>query len=377
MASTIENHSTDGAARKALESFPGIASEVAADTGLLEQFVVLHPEDIQSDTGGAPILNWLDIHKGEVSVKMRDLGGFAEGRVTIRASTLKRICPALLPAPLESDHLFQVSLKTVVLQVQGCLRREPEEGFGRSTADFDTPIAQVAREDEGYFKLQKQEERKGTPSNRTIPPPPKDPFLTPADRPSGPVSPRASHAEPDESIVAADSRQSAGSPTMAWHVGAWTGFPASPTDDYTAESRRGLGQEMLREIFMTEDNLDVVRVAEMIATLPKVNHAVVFSGETVLGGALPEGYQMDAAILAPALMRTVHEFERRLRSSAESLAVTLMGEEPLSIFTEGNIHILIAFEGRGLLPGVAKRIKEIARALDAIHSEYNLPICVP
>ena len=134
---------------------------------------------------------------------------------------------------------------------------------------------------------------------------------------------------------------------------------------------------MLREIFMTEDNLDVIRVADMIAGLPKVNHAVVLSGETVLGGALPEGYQMDAAILAPALMRTVHEFERRIRSSAESLAVTLMGEKPLSIFTEGNIYILIAFEGRGLLPGVAKRIKEIARALDAIHSEQNLPICVP
>ena len=126
---------------------------------------------------------------------------------------------------------------------------------------------------------------------------------------------------------------------------------------------------MLREIFMTEDNLDVIRVADMIASLPKVNHAVVLSGETVLGGALPEGYQMDAVILAPALMRTIHEFERRLRSSAESLAVTLMGEKPLSIFTEANIYILIAFEGRGLLPGVAKRIKEIARALDAIHSE--------
>ena len=156
---------------------------------------------------------------------------------------------------------------------------------------------------------------------------------------------------------------------MAWHVEACTGFPASPTNGYPAESRRRLGQEMLREIFMTEDNLDVIRVADMIASLPKVNHAVVLSGETLLGGALPEGYHMDAVILAPALMRTVHEFERRLRSSPESLTVTLMGEKPLSIFTEGNIHILIAFEGRGLLPGVAKRIKEIARALDAVHSE--------
>jgi hypothetical protein len=370
MSRTNENESTDGVARKAPESLPAVASEYMVDSGALsEQFVILRPEDIRSDTGGGPILNWLDTHKGEVSVQMRDLDGFGEGRVTIKASTLQRVCPALLPAPLESDHLFQVSLKTVVVQVQGYLRRNPDEGFDRSPADFDTPIAQVAREDEGYFKLQKRQERKETSTNRAIPPPANHPILTPADRPSNRISPRPNHAEPNESTISAHSRRSGTSPTTPRYAEvAPGGSEASRVDGYT-KSRKRHGQEMLREIFMTEDFLDVKRVADMIADLPKVNHAVVLNRGTILAGELPEGYHMDAAIFAPALMQTVREFEWRLRSTTRSSALTLMGEEPLSIFTEGDIHIVIAFEGRGLLPGVGKRIKEIARALDAIHSE--------
>ena len=371
MSRKTENQFSDSTARKALESLPGNAHDSAeGSSALSEQMVVLRPEDIRSDTDGAPNLNWLDTQKGEISVQMRDLDGFGEGRVIIRASTLKRICPALLPAPLESDHLFEVSLQTVVLQVQGCLRRNSEEGFDRSPVDFDTPIAQVAREDEGYFNLKKREERKETSSKRAIPPPADHPILTPADRPSSRILPRPNHAELNESKIFARPRRSGESPTTACHVEvALGGSQASPVDGYSTESRKRLGQEMLREIFMTEDNLDVKRVADLIADLPKVSHAMVLNGETILAGALPDGYHRDAAILAAALMETVCEFERRLRSTTQSSALTLIGEEPLSIITEGNIHILIAFKGRGLLPGVGKRIKEVARALDAIHGE--------
>jgi hypothetical protein len=370
MSRKMENEPFDCEARKAPECLPDITSNCAADAGgLSQQFVVLRPKDIRSDVVGAPILNWLDTHTGEVSVQMRDLDGFEEGRVTIRASRLKEICPGLLPVPLESDHLFEVSLRTVVLQVQGCLRRNPEEGFERSPADFETPIAQVAREDEGYFKLQKQGERKAMATDPRMPPPPKDPLLTPADRPSGRISLRADDVELNESRVFKHPRQSVESPARAGQAEVPPfGSPNSQVAGYEMESRKRLGQEMLREIFMTEENLDVKRVADMIAALPKVSHAVVLSGEKILGGTLPEGYQMEAAILVPALMRTVRDFERRLRST-ESPVLTLMGEKPLGFFTEGKIHIMIAFAGRGLLPGVGKRIREIAWALDAIQGE--------
>jgi hypothetical protein len=64
-------------------------------------------------------------------------------------------------------------------------------------------------------------------------------------------------------------------------------------------------------------------------------------------------------------MMQVREFERTLRGS-ETAAFTLLGEKSVSLFAEGNIHILICHEGRGLVPGMRKRIREIAAALDLI-----------
>jgi hypothetical protein len=43
-------------------------------------------------------------------------------------------------------------------------------GASRSPAQFDTPISQVAREDESYFKVEKREERKERSIDQTKPP---------------------------------------------------------------------------------------------------------------------------------------------------------------------------------------------------------------
>jgi hypothetical protein len=66
-------------------------------------------------------------------------------------------------------------------------------------------------------------------------------------------------------------------------------------------------------------------------------------------------------------MRNVQEFGRGLRFG-ELTAFTLLAERPISLFVEGNIHILVCHEGRGLVPGMRKRIGKIATALDAICS---------
>jgi hypothetical protein len=86
---------------------------------------------------------------------------------------------------------------------------------------------------------------------------------------------------------------------------------------------------------------------------------------TVLGGNLPEGYHLATALLAPVIMRSVQEFNRRLRSNEVS-AFTLLGDQPVTLFAEGNVYILVSHQGRGLLPGVRERIGEVARALDAL-----------
>ena len=130
-------------------------------------------------------------------------------------------------------------------------------------------------------------------------------------------------------------------------------------------SLRRFGLDRLREIFMTEDALDAPQVADRLAGFPKVHSAIVMLGDgTVLGGSVPDSYDRETALLAPLIMRSVQEFNRKLRAN-ETSAFTLLSDQPVTLFAEGNVYILIAHEGRGLLPGVRERIGEVARALGA------------
>jgi hypothetical protein len=351
---------------------PGFGDDFVGSSGeLSEQFVILRNEDIHAEAPEAPFLDWSTIVNGEIAIQMKDLEGFAEGNVTIKASSLQKIHPRLLPGLLEGDFLFQISLISVVMQVQAHLRRSSDDGPAGIGSDFDTPISQVAREDEGCFKLEELEGRKEPDSEKATHAEQKslEPVLTPADRPLSGATRKLSGAErreqrpsmtPHSALNISDSI-SASDPKLR---------PAETRqareNPRAKSARENAGQERLRVIFMTEDYLDLHEVAQRIAALPRITNALVISAEgTVLGGTLPEGHSLGAAILAPAFMRQVREFERNLRGS-ETSAFTLLGEKSVSLFAEGDIHILIWHEGRGLVPGMRKRISEIAAALDLI-----------
>jgi hypothetical protein len=351
-----------------------LTSDLPENFGALdEQIIILGREDIRADTPPAPLLDWSTFDKG-ISVQLKDTEGLDVGSVIIKASTLQRIHPALLPVPLESEYLFPISLKTVVLQVQAYLRQGSEEGLNQVGPDFDTPIAQVAREDEGFFNLAKITEATEPPvdepaqAERKIP----EPVLTPADRPTSPLSRKKSPAEIRDSRPSLYS--SAATPSSR-HPGSveTDGRPAErigPNMEAMAQdSFRRIAAERLREIFMTEDHLDAPQVAHLLAGYPKVNSALVLLGDgTVLGGHVPDGYHLETALRdAPVIMRSVQEFNRRLRSH-ETSAFTLLGNPPVTLFAEGKVYILISHQGRGLLPGVRERIGEVARALDAVMS---------
>jgi hypothetical protein len=353
-------------------NLPGFGGDFVGCAGeLSEQFVILRSEDIQAEAPEVTLLDWSTIAEGEIAIQMKDLEGFAEGNVTIKASTLQKIHPRLLPGLLESDYLFQISLISVVKQVQAHLQRSSDDRPARIGCDFDTPISQVAREDEECFKLEELEGRKESDSEKATHAKQNslEPVLTPADRPVSGATRKQSGIERREQ-----------KPSMALHppVNISESFTGSGPELRPAEARQArenswaksalenAGQERLREIFMTEDYLDPHQVAQRVAALPRITNALVISAEgTVLGGTLPEGHLLGAAILGPALMRHVREFERNLRGS-ETSAFTLLGEKSVSLFAEGDIHILICHEGRGLVAGMRKRIREIAAALDLI-----------
>src|SRR5260370_33905785 len=121
---------------------------------LADQTIVLRPQDFVDGDSVSGALNWSSLDPAEIRIQFRDTSGLMEGRVVIAADVLRRNYPALVPPAIKDDVQFPVSLKTVVLQLQNCLRAANTEMPTGPLTDFDTPIAQVAREDEGFSKLE-------------------------------------------------------------------------------------------------------------------------------------------------------------------------------------------------------------------------------
>jgi hypothetical protein len=114
--------------------------------------IVLQPADFTTEIGGA--LNWSSQESREIRVKLRQTDGLMDGRVTISAKMLRDLYPGLVPEQLKEETSFPLSLRTVVLQLQNVMRSPNDASALAGAPDFDTPIAQVAREDERFFKLE-------------------------------------------------------------------------------------------------------------------------------------------------------------------------------------------------------------------------------
>ena len=117
-----------------------------------DQEIVLQPADFTTEIGG--VLNWASQEAREIRVKLRQTDGLMDGRVAISAKMLRELYPGLVPEHLKEETTFPLSLRAVVLQLQNVMRSSNDASALAGAPDFDTPIAQVAREDEGFFKLE-------------------------------------------------------------------------------------------------------------------------------------------------------------------------------------------------------------------------------
>lgn len=147
-----------------------------------------------------------------------------------------------------------------------------------------------------------------------------------------------------------------------------SGVAASTTRfDPSDARRRRLALGELQEIFITDDFLDAHQVARLLAAFPKVKGAIILlEPETILASELPEGFDPEAAAAAPSLIRAVRQFSQALCQS-DAAAATILADLPISVFQEGKVCILIVHDGRGLLPGMKKRVADVAKALSAIY----------
>jgi len=376
------------------------SNDPAGAISVEDQEIVLQPADFTTDIGGA--LNWTSQESREIRVKLRQTDGLMDGRITISAKMLRDLYPGLVPEQLKEETAFPLSLRTVVLQLQNMMRSPNDASALAGGPDFDTPIAQVAREDEGFFKLEENATSSTSGSNAPAASPAGDfgsvlPLIREKEqvRDNPPAAPPIQVVAPISTQESRPPRNEVEPHSVAGASGA-VGVKAGPFADLPKpklpapkpavaggphpveeipkqpeklppkpQRRRGL--ELLQELFLTDDFLDAGQVAQLLRGFPKVRAALIMLDDgTVLGGDLPENYRVSAALPAPALMRAVREFGTAV-SSADVGALTLLADLPISIFLEGRVCMMVVHEGRGLLPGMRERFGQITKALDALY----------
>ena len=377
------------------EANPASLEEAAE---LADQTILLRPEDFIDGESGGGTLNWSSINHSEIRIQFKDTNGLMEGRVVIAAGALRRNYPALVPPAIKDDVQLPVSLKTVVLQLQNCLRAANPETATAPSSDFDTPIAQVAREDEGFSKLERAAQSnpaRAETANQPQLAEEMNPFPLIREKPQSipPNPPAIQVTWPSNAVPASVSAKirsdpfkdlpNVGPPTGDREVEVTSPDPEIRTvpeglEPVTKNSSefvgpipgkplRRVGLERLQEIFLTDDFLDARQVAKLLRAFPKVKGALILLEDgTVMGGDLPEGFNLGAAFAAPDLLRASRKFADAMNGS-KVVAVTLLADTPISIFLEQRVCILIAHQGRGLLPGMRERIGDIAKALNAMY----------
>ncbi|MGA8658092.1 MAG: hypothetical protein WB586_18265 [Chthoniobacterales bacterium] len=390
--------------------------ELSAElVALEERAIILRETDFLSASHELPLLDWSQPAEGQIRVELKDMQGVMDGRASVSATALRRVCPGLLAPEVKDEILFPVSLKAVVLQIQAYLNSSPGELIKFPGPDFDTPIAQVAREDESFFKLEKAAQSAARPAS-----PPREkvvqgPALTPADRPpfplirekprnepppaeAGPIEvalPPIAQSPPEAALgstpkvdpfaglpkVGRSSSQTGSTPsplcqqsaTVASRTALSGACVRTDRIDPADEGRRRLPLERLQEIFITDDFLDVARVAKLLSTFPKVKGAViVLEPGRILASELPNGFELETTLAAPSLIRAVRQFTQALCQS-DACGLTILADLPISVFQEGKICVLIAHDGRGLLPGMKERVTDVAKALDAMYDTRSEP----
>src|ERR1700751_1649545 len=293
---------------------PEKASNDPAGAGSIEdQEIVLQPADFTTEISGP--LNWSTQAAGEIRVKLRQTDGLMDGRVTISAKMLRDLYPGLVPEQLKEETAFPLSLRAVVLQLQNVMRSPNDASTLAGAPDFDTPIAQVAREDEGFFKLEENASSSTSGPNPSaasstgdfgsvLPlirekeqvrdnPPSLPPVQVVAPFPSGKAAPAKAVVEPpsvhgvvgDPGAVGvkrdpfadlpkpklpAPKPPAAAIPPPAEEA---PKLPAPEMRPPKPQCRRGL--ELLQELFLTDDFLDAGQVAQLLCGFPKVRAALI------------------------------------------------------------------------------------------------------
>lgn len=134
-------------------------------------------------------------------------------------------------------------------------------------------------------------------------------------------------------------------------------------------------EELLQEIFLTEEPLPLEKVMEHCGRLPGVRACILARQSGIVSShAAPDN--LDLVSLTANGTRLLEN----LRESAKQMGlgdvqtITIHSEKtPVSIFSAGSTTLMVTHGDRGFVPGVRERLSRVVAALDGADLPLNLP----
>lgn len=379
--------------------------------------------------GQAPAnLLWKNVG-GTISVRADKILGILEGRTRIKGAVLQEIYPALFEKDPHPGTEFLIPLQIVVTQLEDVFAAISSGDLGEE--NFETPFGQLAREDDARFKegtepvnptakpivltgqpngvtegrntpvrearsngsvtvhltqspngaapVIETEATNGAPTGveqKPVPSPDSIPALPIIDDVQGDAQSstvRGTTASPKE----AENRACQSLPADA--KGEQSPYRRPRGGNLSSESPTGLRHtqnndvrrewhEALQELFLTDEQLDGSKVADLVLQLPRVAGVVIMLADgAVLGGVLSGGLNESLLGLAPGFVQDLVRFTESMRGGPTRF-VTLAGNACLiSLTIAGQVLILVAHDGKNLPPGLRERLVATAHALNMIY----------
>jgi hypothetical protein len=128
------------------------------------------------------------------------------------------------------------------------------------------------------------------------------------------------------------------------------------------------GHAYLQELYLSEEQLDGSKVAELILNLPRVAGVVIMLLDgAVLGGRLSGGLSEALLSQSPDFVKHLLHFTRGIEGGPLKF-VTLSGHAcQISLTIGGDVLIFTGHEGKNLPPGLRERLVATAQALNMIY----------
>jgi hypothetical protein len=330
---------------------------------LLGRSIKLVTGELEPVSSDSPPLDW-DAVDGQITIPAEVIEGMLEGRARVRAIHIKRLSPPPLGAETPDQSEYVVSLPAVIPQIQDLLGSSGHEPGPE--AEWETPFAILAKQDEARFAEQTNRQTKEKPREQL-----KSGLVQFPERVAAPEESLSTQEPGREEKEAAQEEQvpnslNAEPPVLTLRTlrpapGPQSGRTQAPANPLDAEdnttlqretentepeqsepknnaagqmtlsemqtanpdpsiyqsavtplssrrwdgdtSRAGRGTGLLQEIFMTSEPLDGRRVASLVRQFPGVTGALILlEGGAVLGGQLPESLNTEAALQAPEVL---------------------------------------------------------------------------